>query len=242
MRLLLADGYPQSPGDPLDEDALAELYAPPGRPWLRVNFVSTLDGAANGSDGRSGTINTEADGIVFHLLRRLSDVVVIGAGTARIENYGRLREQDGGAPPLAVVSHQGRMPERLLREDAGHGRGPALLITRNGADPENLARARESLGEDGVLVCGEETVDLKAAVAALAERGLTRMLSEGGPTLMDGLLAAGCVDELDLTWSPTMIGGSHPRIVAGTALDIDLEPMVLVESQGSVMGRWRVLR
>lgn len=240
MRLLLADGYDHSPGDTLDEDALAELYAPPDGRWLRVNFVSTLDGAATGPDGRSGSINTKADGKVFHLLRRQCDVVIIGAGTARAEGYGRLREEDGGAPPLAIVSHAGRMPDALL--ESGAGRGPALLVTRAGASPENVAMARDALGDDAVLVCGDETVDLPAALSALAERGMTRQLSEGGPTLVDGLLAAGCVDELDLTFSPMMIGGAHPRIVAGGSLDIALEPMVLVEEAGSVMGRWRLAR
>ena len=44
-----------------DTDDLAELYRPPSLPWLRVNMVSTLDGAANGDSGRSGSINNEAD-------------------------------------------------------------------------------------------------------------------------------------------------------------------------------------
>src|SRR3954464_1645111 len=77
----------------LDDDTLARLYAYPpldgGESWLRVNFVSTLDGAATGADGRSGSINTGADREVFALLRALADVVVVGAGTARAEGYRR---------------------------------------------------------------------------------------------------------------------------------------------------------
>ena len=137
MRLLLDESRSHTPGEVLDEDALAEVYAPPSKPWLRVNFVSTLDGAATGANGRSGSINTEADGVVFHLLRRLSDVVVVGAGTVRTEGYQRLGEEDGGALPLAVVSNSARMPGALLAP--APGRGPALLITRADAPPEALA-------------------------------------------------------------------------------------------------------
>jgi hypothetical protein len=50
------------------------------------------------------------------------------------------------------------------------------------------------------------------------------------------------VDELDLTWSPTVVGGDHTRIVAGPPVDLALEPVALVEQGGSVMGRWRVSR
>ena len=57
------------------------------RAWLRVNFVSTLDGAVSGADGRSGSINTPADHRVFRVLRELADAVVVGAGTVRAEGY-----------------------------------------------------------------------------------------------------------------------------------------------------------
>ena len=88
MRILLGGEGSPAPGTVLDEPALERLYAvPAGRSWLRVNFVSSLDGAVTGADGRSGSINTPADHRVFRLLRRLSDVVVVGAGTVRAEGY-----------------------------------------------------------------------------------------------------------------------------------------------------------
>ena len=65
------------PGHPLDLDALAQAYAvpSPSTTWLRVNMVSTLDGAATGADGLTGSINTSADHVVFELLRAISDVL-----------------------------------------------------------------------------------------------------------------------------------------------------------------------
>jgi riboflavin biosynthesis pyrimidine reductase len=81
-------------------------YAWPEGPWLRVNFVSTVDGSAQGPDGRSGTINNEVDRQVFQDLRRSADVILVGAGTARAEGYGPV------GIPMAVIGHE--LPEKLL--------------------------------------------------------------------------------------------------------------------------------
>jgi riboflavin biosynthesis pyrimidine reductase len=205
-----------------------------------VNFVSTLDGAATGPDGRSGSINTDADFVVFQLLRRLADVVVIGAGTARNEGYPPLRDEDESAPALAVVSNSGRLPRRLLSADAGPG--SVLLVTRGAAPASHVDEAREALGDDHVIVAGDDEVDLVEMRRVLHERGLRQVLSEGGPHLLNSMLAAGVVDELDLTWAPSLVGGDHLRITAGPALDVALEPLVLVEQDGSVIGRWAVRR
>ena len=73
------------------EAALTHLYRYPGRPWLRANMISSLDGAATGPDGLTGSINGPADLRVFTTLRALADVVVVGAGTVRAEGYGQPR-------------------------------------------------------------------------------------------------------------------------------------------------------
>lgn len=240
MRLLLDSTGRHTPGEALDEAALAEVYAPPEGPWLRANFVSSLDGAATGANGRSGSINTEADGVVFRLLRRLSDVVVVGAGTVRAEGYTRLGPDDGGPLPLVVVSNSARVPEVLL--EPVPGRGDVLLVTHAAAPGEAVAQARDGLGEGNVLVCGAEAVDLLELRRQLRERGMPRVLTEGGPSLLGAMFAAGAVDELDLTWSPVAVGGEQGRIVRAPAFDVPLEPMALVEGDGTVMGRWRVVR
>jgi riboflavin biosynthesis pyrimidine reductase len=213
----------------LDDDALAELYAPPRTPWLRVNFVSTLDGAAQGPDGLSGSINNPVDNRVFNALRRRADVLVVGAGTLRDEAYNVPKR------PLAVVSRSGVVPVKLREAPAGR----VLMATVE--DAPGLGEAREILGADNVLV-NDGAVDLTLLKRWLAERGHVEQLSEGGPHLMHSLLSQGVADELCLTVVPRLIASDHLRIVAGTPIDVDLEPAVLLEQDGTIVGRWLVRR
>src|SRR5690242_5336553 len=154
MRLLLDSSNTLAPGENVDAAALADLYVAPARRWLRANFVATLDGAANGPDDRSGSINTEADHVVFDLLRRLTDVVVVGAGTVRSEGYPSLRAEDPSAPVLVVVSHQGQLPPSV----ADGPFGSVYLLTREKADPAALDASRELIGEEFVLTSGKDAV------------------------------------------------------------------------------------
>ena len=250
MRLLLnetglplsssTDGRTVTPAV-LDEAALREVYAAPAdRAWLRVNFVSSLDGAVTGADGRSGSINTPADFCVFSVLRQLADVVVVGAGTVRAEGYPALRDEDPDAPVLAVVSNRGELPVTVAAMTSPQG--AALMITCEHAAAEKVEAAKGVLGESNVIVTGGEHVDLVAARQALEEKGFRSILSEGGPSLFATMLEAGVVDEVDLTWAPTLVGGDHGRITGGPDLDVALTPMLLLEEDGTVLGRWRVDR
>lgn len=214
-------------GDPSD-DRLGSLYAAPRSPWLRVNMISTLDGAATGAGGKSGDINNPADKRVFDTLRALADVIVVGAGTARIEEYGV------ASVPIAVVSRRAEIPAGL--RDAATGK--VLLVTCARAD--GLAASRELLGEEQVIVVGDEAVDLRSMRAELVDRGFRSLLSEGGPHLCADLLAAGVVDELCLSVVPHLLSGPYPRIAVGPVVDIDLDLLLLLEGNGTLLGRWAV--
>lgn len=212
----------------LSDDDLAEAYAPPRSPWLRVNFVSTVDGAAQGGDGLSKSINNDADKRVFDTLRRRADCLVVGAGTLRAEGY------DVPRVPLVVVSRSADVPPTLR----GAPRGRILMATVASAD--GLAAAREELGEEHVLVLGEEEIDLGLLKATLAERGWAEQLCEGGPSLFADLLAAGVVDELCWTVVPRLTGGDAVRIATGAEVDVALRPALLLEQDGTLLGRWLV--
>lgn len=236
--------------DLLEDADLAELYAYPAdldKPWLRANVVSTLDGAASGPDGSSRSINNAADLRVFALLRSLADVVLVGAGTARAEGYRPVRTREvwrerrmamglTATPALAVVTRSLDLPVDAL--EPVDGGGSVLVVTSSGADATAVAAAREALGSDAVIQTGSDNVDLADALAQLGERGLPRVLCEGGPRLLSDLVAAELVDELCLTVVPTLAGGLAARITSGGPLDLPLRLGHLVESDGTLLTRW----
>lgn len=230
MRVLIdrAGTAPQTTSDVTDAQ-LARLYAVPGGPWLRVNFVSSADGAATGADGRSGSINNAADKRVFDLLRAQADAIVVGAGTASVEGYRP------PGKPVVVVTNRGTVPPTLAEAPRGE-----LLVATHAASP-GLAAVRDAVGEEQVLVCGEHTLDLVELKAALAGRGLRSLLSEGGPTLFGHMLAEdGVVDEACVTTVPRLVAGAHIRIARGLPVDRALRLQVLLEEEDTLLQRWLV--
>jgi riboflavin biosynthesis pyrimidine reductase len=212
----------------LDDRALCAHYAPLRTPWLRLNFVATTDGAVQGPDGRSKSINNSADKRVFDALRELADVIIVGAGTARAEGYRP------NPKPMVIVSRSGEVPPSL-RE----GRAGELLMATCSAAPR-LAETQEVLGGDDVLVLGEYTPDLTALREELVDRGFADLLCEGGPHLTRDLLAAGVVDEVCLTVVPRLIADVHLRMTAGPPVDIGLRLHALLEDDGTLLQRWTI--
>ncbi len=216
-------------GSALDDAALAALYsypdlgAPPAR-WLRANMVASMDGAATVA-GRSSGLSSEADQQVFAMLRAHADVILVGAGTARAEGYAPVRPEseglrwawlrDGRPPssPIAVVTRalDLDLDGALIADTLPHAR--TIIITTRSAEPGRRAAAAARNAE--VIIAGEASVDLMAAVGALAERGLQRISCEGGPHLLAQLVDAGLLDELCLTVSPLLAGPEAGRIVTG---------------------------
>jgi riboflavin biosynthesis pyrimidine reductase len=237
--------YPTAPSA-LSDDDIAELYGyPVERTWVRANFVSTLDGAVQGADDRAGSISDSADRRVFAMLRSLSDVVVVGAGTARAEGYAPvkphevdtdLRQRRGltAVPAIAVVSRTLDVAEELL---AG-GDAPTLVVTTATAPEARVQAARELAAE--VLVAGEETIEPAAVVDALSARGLQRVLLEGGPQLMRAFVAADRCDELCLTVSALLVGGDRHRLLRGGAVDPPghLQLRHVLEEDGTLFCRY----
>lgn len=226
--------------------ALADLYAYPdpmsSRGWVRANMISTLDGSATGSEGRSASIGSAADRAVFDVLRCLADVIMVGMGTVREEKYApplpnddfadrRRASGQQPAPVLAIVSGSGLVPAGELFT----GPNPSYVITTARAD---LDRLRSIAGPDRVIVAGDQDLDAEDAVKALAGRGLKRVLLEGGPTLLGSMLAVARVDELCLTWSPLLVAGDGPRIARGAGADLAARPAHLIVAGDMLIGRW----
>ncbi|MBC9957681.1 dihydrofolate reductase family protein [Yimella sp. cx-51] len=187
--------------------------------FVRLNFVATVDGSVVGADHRSGSINNDVDGLVFQMLRAWADVVVVGAGTARAEEYDapitdeRWTSLRAGRPPhpaMAVLSTHGELPpgmDTMARSDVF---------------------ALDTSGPDGV----------QRAFHQLRRRGYERVLLEGGPTVTSLALAASVVDEICLTTSPQLVGGSAHRMVDGDDLRLDAQLVGLIESDSTLLARW----
>lgn len=228
-----------------DED-LARLYSYPPGPWLRANFVASADGAAN-LEGASAGLSSAADRHVFALLRTLSDVIVVGATTARTERYGPVRPRElwrhlrvgrTATPPIAVVSARLDLDPASSLISAAPPDARTIVITAASSPPGLRA---ELAARADVIVAGEDTVDLKAALGALAERGHQRLLAEGGPHLFGQLVAADLVDELCLTISPLLAGPGVARIVAGSQVPDHPLPMALahvIDDNGFLLCRY----
>ncbi|WP_438856497.1 pyrimidine reductase family protein [Agromyces sp. M3QZ16-3] len=185
--------------------------------FCRVNMVESLDGAATLA-GRSGGLGDDEDQRLMSVLRSHADVVLVGSGTVRAEGYGGAAVVEADAawraargrdpqPRFAVVSSRLELePRHPFFADAV---ARPIVVTSEAAPPdrrEALARVAD------VIVAGGRRVDLAAAFTGLGRRGLRSILSEGGPGLLGALAEADLVDELCVTLSPVLVGGSATRI------------------------------
>ena len=216
--------------------------APPDRPYLILNLVTTLDGRA-AIGGRSGPIGSKADTEMLQRLRTRTDAVMIGAGTMRAERYGRMvsdpefrsyRESTGlSHDPLAVlVSNRLDLPwDAKLFTDGG---GEVVVFTASEEPaPETKTPVEVIRHPDGV--------ELDRALEWLRkERDIASVLCEGGPTLHGRLRETGLADELFLTIAPKIAGGEGPRVLEGALADIDqVELAWLLDHEGELFGRYR---
>jgi riboflavin-specific deaminase-like protein len=244
VRRLLPDPGPTTVTDQLGELDLVSL-AHEDRPYLITNFVITLDGRAT-LHGRSGPIGSDTDTEMLVGLRTKVDAVMIGAGTMRVERYGRVvpdpmkreaREREGlpHDPLMVLVSGRLDLPwDAPLFADGG---GRVLIFTTSEADPpETATPVRVVRHPDGL--------DLEDALRHLrAELGVRALLCEGGPRLHAQLIEAGVVDELFVTHAPKLAGGEGPSMVAGLPeLERPLELAWLLDEDGELFARYRVLR
>lgn len=224
-----------APG-PIDETTLRASYPWPRERWVRAMMAMTLDGAVAGPDGVSGSISSTADRVVLSTVRHHADAVVIGAGTLRAERYGPLRvpadvvevrRREGRAdhPRLVVVSRSLALPWDLdLWTQAPV---PPLVVTAGDPDRPEVAQARSHVAVE-VLV--GETVDPDRLIERLAELGLTRVVVEGGPHLLAQVVRSGCLDEIDLTLSPVMVGGGQEGTgAAGDPRRFDLAHVIAAD-------------
>jgi riboflavin-specific deaminase-like protein len=218
-------------GSVTPDEAAAQLHfwelGSEARPFVAVNMVQTVDGRATLA-GRTAPISSVADRQLFHALRTRVDAVMVGAGTLRVERYGRLvrdphrREQRvaaGLAPdPLAIIvsARLDLPPDLPLLQDPD---SQVAIITGSKASLAGAAARVQYL----------RTNDLAAALARLrSDHGIRSILCEGGPRLNASLLAAGLIDELFLTTVPLLVGGAGALTIIGGGTVVAPAPARLV--------------
>lgn len=233
------------------DDRIGDFYAYPDdlqRCWVRGNMITSLDGGAT-LDGKSGGLAGPGDRAVFNLMRQAADVILMGAATVRIENYSgaqlsvaqrqaRQRRGQPEVPPIAVIT---------ATADLDYG---AKFFTRTEARPliltctNTVADAARRLGSVAEVIdaSGPDPgrVDPAVALRILAERKLLRVLTEGGPQILDLLMEHDLLDELCLTVAPILVGGMARRIATGAGqVHTRLRPShLLTDDEGYLYTRY----
>lgn len=212
--------WPTTPAEPVSDGDLERLYGYPEdltRPWVQVNFVSSADGAA-AVDELSEGLSHPADKRIFLMGRLLSDVILVGAGTARAEGYRGARVTPERAarrvalglsevPPIAVVTRSGELdPEGPLFTDT---KVPPIVITTETAPRAGLERAGAE-----VLVAGPTTSTSTGHSRCSASAGCAGSTAKAVALFAD-LIAADLVDQLCLTVAPLLAGAGESRIARG---------------------------
>lgn len=211
----------------------------PDRPWLMLNMVTSADGATS-SGGVSGGLSSPEDREVFAAIRAVADVILVAAQTVRRESYGppktrpevaesRASRGQAPRPRLAVVS---RSLDLDFTAPLFDDHPPPMLFTVADPPADRLARA-EAVAE--VHRLGTDRVDLGEVLHRIGQSDARVVLAEGGPSLNGQLWAAGLLDEMCWTISPTLAGGDTPRMVRGAPPRLDRLRLVRVLAQGHTL-------
>jgi diaminohydroxyphosphoribosylaminopyrimidine deaminase/5-amino-6-(5-phosphoribosylamino)uracil reductase len=201
------------PPPPPEIATLFELYmpfcaVPAGTGFVVAHLGQSLDGRIATLSGASRWVTGAADVAHNHRMRALADAVLIGAATLRSDD-----------PQLTVRSCAGRNPVRVVldtnrRLDANYrafrdGAAPTLLFCAT-----DMVTRGERPGDAEIVGLPRDRAALAPAaiIAELARRGLRRLFVEGGGVTVSRFLADGCLDRLQITISPLIIGSGRPSI------------------------------
>ena len=192
-------------------------------PWTILNMVQSLDGGVT-SDDVSADLGSPADQEIFHTLRSLADVILVGAETVRKEDYGppkltaelQAQRESRGQQPLpeiAVVSASLALDPKSRLFEGGHR---PVVFTRG--QSEALSGVAEVIVLESSGSDAGATVDLSVVRKALGERGHKVILCEGGPTLNAQLAAQDLIDEFCISLSPALLGGNPLHLLEDAPL------------------------
>lgn len=188
--------------------------------YVVVNAAQSVDGKLSTRRREQLLISGAEDFDRVDRIRAAADAVLVGVGTVLADDphltlkeearrVERLRNGRAGNPARVVVDSTGRTPlDARILDDAA----TTYLLVSEAAPPDR----REALAEAGatVIVAGDDRVDVADGVARLADRGVDRLMIEGGGEVIFSSLAAGIVDELQVYVGSFVVGGREAPTLA----------------------------
>jgi 2,5-diamino-6-(ribosylamino)-4(3H)-pyrimidinone 5'-phosphate reductase len=199
------------------------------RPYVIVNCAASIDGKIALAGGIPLRLSDEEDMARVHRLRNECDAILVGIGTVLADDpkltVKKQYVSEVHQPLRVVLDSAFRTPRNA---EVMNGRAPTLIVT---------TCTEGKRGNVEVMRCGKTRVDIPALLNALYNRGIKKVLIEGGSTVIGEVLRLRLVDKLIIFFSPVVIGGNAPSIVGGTGAQTDAESLRLefdaVERTGS---------
>ena len=219
----------------------------PDRPYLALNFVTSVDGRVT-VDGRATGLGSAVDRDLMRQLRSHADALLVGAGTLRAEaidprvptELADQREAGGRPrqPAFVLITATAELPDRKLFRMS---EVPRLILTTRNADVDRIRHIDEAAE---VVILGDSWIDTAEAMRYLRSRGIGSVICEGGPGLAGELVAGDLADELFVTVAPSVVGGKGLRLVegplAGVARKRSLDLLSVYEHGAELFLRYRL--
>ena len=235
-----------TPEKVLSDAELLNLYPWPNKPWIRANMVQSLDGGVADQNGKTLSLSTESDKQIFRLLRQLCEVILVGSRTAQSAPYLdiKINEQNKELrkklrltkkPRLAVVSNNLNFTKEWLKSRTDEEQ--SIIYTSQ----SNELNIRPFVGLAEFVFCGQKELDLKSVKQDLVRRSFKRILCEGGPTLLHGLINNNLLDELDLSIVAKFSEGSElTSLLNGSKfrIPIHFKPMHVLQDNQTIFMRY----
>ena len=176
------------------------------RPKVILNCAASADGKISLPNRKQLAISNIEDFKRVHELRSECDAIIVGIGTILEDN-----------PSLTVRNNSETKPIRIILDT--HCRIPSDSKVLNGENKTIVAVGKDykekDLGNTEILKCGDKEINLKQLLNIIGERGVKKVLVEGGETVMWSFLKEKLFDEYNVFFSSMIIGGVKTPTIAG---------------------------